>query len=558
MSATPSAVRPVYRGKKVGKPTILLTSVFGPYAQNDAFGSRAINPMELYHNQVTRVQGPFSLRMFHRSWGLMLIQENIGAPSTLLDFPSQERFIHELQEGDYDIVGISGIVANVGKVRRMCELVRRHSPKSQIVVGGHVASISNLEKMIDADYIARGEGISWFRHFLGEDETARIVHPDILSGFGTRLFGMDFKTRSQDTAATVITSVGCPMGCNFCATSALFGGKGHSVVFFKNGQELFNLMAGFEERLGTSSFFIMDENFLLDRPRALELLELMERHGKAWSLYCFSSANALRQYTFDELLRLGLSWLWIGLEGEDSQYSELKGCDSVDFVRRLQEIGVKVLGSSIIGLENHTPENIDQVIERAVRHNTDFHQFMLYTPLPGTPLFAEQQAKGTMLEDVDLADIHGQYRFNFNHPHITPEQSEEFLLRAFQTDYRVNGPSVYRVIRTIWKSWRNYHNYPDSRVRRRLEQDSASVRHYAQGALWAMERYFKESNRQLQENIQALRQQLSREFGSWAKWLGMVSGPLLLASIQREAKRLKNGFTVEPPTFVERRNWAGI
>lgn len=47
---------------------ILLTSVFGPYARNDEFGSRRINPMELYHNQVTREQGPFSLRMFHRSW----------------------------------------------------------------------------------------------------------------------------------------------------------------------------------------------------------------------------------------------------------------------------------------------------------------------------------------------------------------------------------------------------------------------------------------------------------------------------------------------------------
>ena len=53
---------------------ILLTSVFGPYAQDDEFGSRAINPMELYHNQVTRLEGPFSLRMFHRSWGLMMIQ----------------------------------------------------------------------------------------------------------------------------------------------------------------------------------------------------------------------------------------------------------------------------------------------------------------------------------------------------------------------------------------------------------------------------------------------------------------------------------------------------
>ena len=64
---------------------VLLSSVFGPYAQDDEFGSRKINPMELYHNQVTREQGPFSLRMFHRSWGLLLIQENLSAPVTVLD-----------------------------------------------------------------------------------------------------------------------------------------------------------------------------------------------------------------------------------------------------------------------------------------------------------------------------------------------------------------------------------------------------------------------------------------------------------------------------------------
>ena len=71
---------------------MLLSSVFGPYAQDDEFGSRSINPMELYHNQVTREQGSFSLRMFHRSWGLMMIQRNISAPSTLLDFPTLEDF----------------------------------------------------------------------------------------------------------------------------------------------------------------------------------------------------------------------------------------------------------------------------------------------------------------------------------------------------------------------------------------------------------------------------------------------------------------------------------
>jgi hypothetical protein len=54
---------------KGSRARILLSSVFGPYAQDDEFGSRSINPMELYHNQVTRAQGSFSLRMFHRSWG---------------------------------------------------------------------------------------------------------------------------------------------------------------------------------------------------------------------------------------------------------------------------------------------------------------------------------------------------------------------------------------------------------------------------------------------------------------------------------------------------------
>ena len=56
-----------------------------------------------------------------------------------------------------------------------------------------------------------------------------------------------------------------------------------------------------------------------------------------------------------------------------------------------------MLGSSIIGLEEHTPENIDEAIDYAVSHNTDIHQFMLYTPMPGTPLYAEHEANGTLL-----------------------------------------------------------------------------------------------------------------------------------------------------------------
>jgi hypothetical protein len=161
---------------------LLLTSVFGPYAQDDEFGSRSINPMELYHNQVTRAQGAFSLRMFHRSWGIMMIQANISAPCALLDFPTREAFARELAANEYDVVGISSIIVNVDKVREMCRLVRKLSRRSVIVVGGHVTAIPGIETMIDADHIVRGEGIRWMREYLGGDPDAPIRHPEIVSG----------------------------------------------------------------------------------------------------------------------------------------------------------------------------------------------------------------------------------------------------------------------------------------------------------------------------------------------------------------------------------------
>lgn len=53
--------------------------------------------------------------MFHRSWGILLIQHNISAPCTVLDFPTRERFVSEIAAQHYDVIGISSIVVNVAK-----------------------------------------------------------------------------------------------------------------------------------------------------------------------------------------------------------------------------------------------------------------------------------------------------------------------------------------------------------------------------------------------------------------------------------------------------------
>jgi radical SAM superfamily enzyme YgiQ (UPF0313 family) len=535
---------------------VLLTSVFQPFACDDEFGSRAINPLELYHNQVTRAQGPFSLRMHHRSWGIMMIQANISAPSTLLDFPTRERFVEELKAYRYDIVGISGIIVNAGKVREMCRLVREHSPRSTLVVGGHVAAIPGIERTLDADHVVKGEGIRWFREFLGEDVDAPISHPAIPSSFGFRLMGIRMSDGGGDPAATIIPSVGCPMGCNFCATSAFFGGKGRFVNFYESGKQLFDIMCKAEKELKVRTFFMMDENFLLYKRRALELLDHMKRHGKSWSMYVFSSANALRKYDMRQLVELGVSWVWMGFESNGSGYRKLRDSDTVALTRELQSHGIRVQGSTIVGMEHHTPKNIREEIEHAVSHDADCHQFMEYTPLPGTPLHAQMEKQGRMLEGMDLADMHGQYKFNFRHEHIGRDDSKAWLDFAFARDFAVNGPSLYRMMRTMYEGWRRYGRDADARVRARYRADVDTLRRGYGAALWAMERYLRRSNGAVSDRIAELRKQMEREFGLAHRVVDRVVGRILLWSTRREASAYPDGRPLEPRTFVDRRNWA--
>ncbi len=375
----------------------------------------------------------------------------------------------------------------------------------------------------------------------------------IISGIGTRNMGMTFREKPGSVAATIIPSVGCPLGCNFCSTSAMFGGKGNFINFYETGDELFDVMCQLEEAMRVQSFFIMDENFMLHRRRALRLLELMELHDKAWALYVFSSANVLRSYTFEQLVGLGISWVWMGLEGQESKYSKLHGIDTRKLVGELQSHGIRVLGSSIIGLEEHTPENIDQVIDYAVRHDTDFHQFMLYTPSPGTPLHEELSALDRMKhpDEYDEADIHGQLIFNYRHSYIADGQEGEFIRRAFNRDFEVNGPSVARIVRTTLAGWKRYKNHPNLRIRRRYAWEAKELGTAFSAAIKGMRLYYRK-NTTMRTKMSALLKDLHSEFGLKSRLSATIGGPYVLWKIRKEEKRLATGWTYEPPMFYEK------
>jgi radical SAM superfamily enzyme YgiQ (UPF0313 family) len=256
-----------------------------------------------------------------------------------------------------------------------------------------------------------------------------------------------------------------------------------------------------------------------------------------------------------ELVELGVSWVWLGLESPNSTYRKLQGADAMQLTRELRENGIRVQGSTIIGLEHHTPENIADEIEYAVGHQTDFHQFMLYTPAPGTQLYKEMAEQGRLLQGIDLADVHGQYKFNFRHAAISRDDSKKFLDRAFSRDFEANGPSLYRMTQTLFQGWQRYKDYPDPRVRERFAREVKKVSSAYSAALWAMEREFRKVNRRVSDQIHFLRREIEKEFPMVARVTATLLGPVLLWTTRREEKWLASGGTYEPPTIVERRNW---
>jgi len=464
---------------------ILLTGVFGPYGVDDRFG-RKENRMELFHNQVTRAQGAASFRFTHRSFGLYFLAANVDADVTVLDFPSKERFALEIAR-DYDIVGISFIMPNFEKAREMARMTRAYAPRSEIVLGGHGAAIEGVGDLIDCDHVVQGEGIRWLRRHLGQNPNAPIVHPALPSVESQRILGVPVPGIG---ASLLVPGVGCTNGCNFCSTSHFFGRE--YTPFLRTGRQLFETACRIADERGTDHFFVMDENFLKHRERALELLELMERHRRWFRFHLFSSAEAITAFGLDNLVRLGVTMMWVGFESQSRQesYAKNAGIDAGRLVRALRDRGISVLASGMLCMEHHTPDNMQRDIDFLIGLEPDLIQFMLYTPLPVTALYRDHQARGLLRDDLPFEERHGQTALAYRHPAFAWDEPRRWLDAAFGQDYERNSSSLYRVTET---SLRGYEHLAamtdrDDCLEARKHQFEKQAREYAL-VLPALERH---------------------------------------------------------------------
>lgn len=449
---------------------ILLTSVCRPLGPK--FGDAPSVGYELLYRQVLRAQGIFSPRTVNIHFGLEYIAENLDAPTVVLQYPSRSELIRELKKG-YDYVGISFIMAVIHKMKEIVTLIRKYSPQSKIVLGGYGTVLKDDVLKPYGDYICREEGVAFFRRLLNEPAIPMpYKHPLVVSWL--RVFGWKVSGTGK-----IFAGLGCPNGCDFCCTSHFFSRK--HIKLLPEGKDIYAVAERYLDLDPSLVFLILDEDFLLNKKRAMQFRECVMKGGKKLSIFAFSSIKAISQYTVEEILEMGIDGFWIGYEGTRSNYAKQQGRPIANILTEFREHGITVLTSMIVGFDYQNHDVVAEELDGLMKLKPALSQFLIYGPVPGTP-FYERIIKENLLQDVYTSDKDLFYRradgfrTMIKHPTLSPEQIEEIQRWCFEQDFQRLGPSIYRVLEGRLLGYLKLKDSPNPLLRQKADYYAKELR----------------------------------------------------------------------------------
>ena len=426
---------------------LLLTTVCRPVGGPDQGPSVGVDVMK---GQLCVNQGAFRTSGVGWAYGLEYIAANVSRPTVVLHWPSRRELVRELRRGGFDHVGVSFTFQLLPQMAQTVALIRRHAPGARVVLGGY--GVAAPEAAQHGDALCPGDGIAFTRQLLGERQGAQVEHPTMV--YGNRILSLPVRAGRK---AVLCTGLGCAEGCDFCASSHKF--RRQYLPLVEDGDRLFEVMDEIHRRAGVDEFQLLDENFLVQDRRARRLADRCQEAGRHFEFFTFGSLKSLGGYTADELCRVGVSAVWIGLEGKQAGYSKLHGERLIELVRRLRHHGILVCGSMIIGFDYQTPDVIRHELAEILRAGPTYLQCLMYGPTPGTELWRRLERQGRWRGGQPGVGVPYDrcdgFELGFTHPQIDAAQMARLQQECYAQDLRQGGYSIFRAMET-WLE--GYHN----------------------------------------------------------------------------------------------------
>ncbi len=375
--------------------------------------------------------------------------------------------IEEMGTPDYsslafqpDLVCISSISSTAPRAYELADFYRERGVP--VVLGGAHSSFLPREGLEHADYVICGEGEEALTELVqaleegsdpsgiknlcmrqGETIVQNPWRPLVadLDALPIPNYGLIHGWKAgKGKVVSIATSRGCPFNCSFCSVILLFG-RGHRrnsidrviAEIRQNGAEARHI-------------FFCDDNFTADRKRTKELCEriLAENLKIEWSAQV--RVEAAKDAELLELMaRSGCYMVFVGLESINpatlKAYNKSQTVEGIkNCVVNFHKYGIRVHGMFIFGGEEDHFQVIRDTVKESRRLDLDSLQYLILTPVPGTPFYEDMAAQNRIIcQDWSQYDGHHTV---FQPRQFTPYELQLETTRAMKKFY--SWPSVLK------------------------------------------------------------------------------------------------------------------
>lgn len=416
---------------------------------------------------------------------------------------TEDEFSLRIRKEKPDIVGLTVLIDYFGKtLHRAAELVKQCNSRITVVAGG-VYATTNIDKVmqdVNVDYLIAGEGEFTFPLLLDKINSKEQIQEDgiyyrragNLIGKGRSKLIQDLdglplpayhllsydkyiqstlKNRVNLPAAMpyseIFTSRGCPYHCCFCQVKYILGQNFRA----RSAENVLKEVDWLINSYGIKSIVVMDDNFLVNRERAIKIISGFAERGLEWKM-----ANTAVFLVDDELLehiaKSGCRNLSFAIESgtyrvlHEVIHKPIKSFEGViQIVRKAQSLGIYVEANFIIGFPNETWEEIRGTLRFAERLDADYVRIFTAIPLPHTELYDECLKRKCLIEGYEPENIDWKQGFI-----ETEEFSREdlLMLRTYEWD-RINFSNPDKCNKTMAKMKIGIDELMDIRKKTRID-----------------------------------------------------------------------------------------
>jgi len=367
-------------------------------------------------------------------------------------------------------IGLTAPTALVKSAAKVAAEIKRLSPQTPVVLGGYHATVLPEESLAEFpafDLVVFGEGEQTAVELARALESGAAL--DDVAGLCRRAGGQIVRHRPRRALAAlnalplpawdlmplagyqahyttdrsiielpVNTGRGCIGRCKFCARVS------GPMVRRRSAASILEEIQKDVETHGARAIVFMDESFSHDRELVRQVCRgLIDRglHRKIYWL-CQTRIDSVDRETLALMAQAGCRHIAFGVEsGDDALLAAAHKGINKEMIRRAvretREAGILVDNFYIIGLPGETRASIKRTIRFAVELNSDFANFFVLVPYPGTEVFA-MAARGEgglrlLTRDWDLYGIQMGRALELDR--LSRSQLERWQLRAYLRFY---------------------------------------------------------------------------------------------------------------------------